>query len=598
MPGMSSEITTLPGILRHLEREVQRPDLLKVRTDSGFRPISTAEFSRRIRGLSLGLTGLGLGPGVKVALLSENRPEWIIADLAVLSAGGTTVPIYTQLLPAQIAELLQDSESEIIICSTPELWLKVETVRARLPRLAHALLIEGAAAAGALSLDEVIIQGEAEGRAQPDKFDRAAAAVRPDDPASIIYTSGTTGVPKGVVLSHGNLISNIRATDAIIQFDERDLSLSFLPLSHVLERMSTYTLLSKGAAVAYGGGVETVADDMPEARPTVMISVPRLFEKMYAKIMDLVFAGSALKKRIFFWSLSAGRKRARRIADGKKVPRRLALRYALARRLVFGRILARTGGRIRFFICGGAPLSEDIAEFFYAIGLIIFPGYGLTETSPILTGSTPGNFRFGTVGRPIPGVELRIAGDGEILARGPNIMLGYYKREAETREAMAGGWFHTGDIGGFDKDGFLIITDRKKDLIVTSGGKNVAPQPIESRLLANPYIRSAVVVGNGRKFISALIVPEFEKLLALARQWGIEAAGPAALVERQDISDFMLAEVQRATPELASYERIKKIILLERDFDLGAGEITPTLKVRRNFVEREFKGRIDALYAD
>jgi long-chain acyl-CoA synthetase len=597
MPGMSGGITTLPGILRHLEREAQRPDLFRVRGDSDFHPISTAEFSRRVRGLSLGLTRLGLGPGVKVALLSENRPEWIIADLAVLCAGGTTGPIDTPLLPGQIEHLLEDSECEIIICSTPELWLKVETVRTRLPRLARAVLIEGAAP-GALSFDELIIQGEADGRRRPGAFEQAAAAVRPGDPASIIYTSGTTGNPKGVVLSHGNLIANIRATDAVIRFDATDTSLSFLPLSHVLERMTTYALLSKGASIAYGTGVESVADDMLEARPTVMVSVPRVFEKMYAKIMDQVFSASALSRRIFFWSLSAGRQRARRIVGGKKVPRRLALRWTLARRLVFGKILARTGGRIRYFVCGGAPLSEDIAEFFYAVGLLVLPGYGLTETSPILSGNTPEVYRFGTVGKPLPGVELRIAEDGEILARGPNVMLGYYKKEAETREVMEGGWFHTGDIGSFDKDGFLTVTDRKKDLIVTSGGKNVAPQPIESRLLANPYIRSVMVVGNGRKFISALIVPEFEKLATVAREWGIEAGSPAELVEHQNIADFMLAEVQRATPELAAYERIRKIVLLDRDFDLGAGEITPTMKVRRSFVEREFKGRLDALYDD
>ncbi len=597
MPGMSPGITTLPGILAFLERSGQRPDLLRTRSDDAIGLISTADFSRRVRGLSLGLSNYGLSPGVKVALLSENRPEWIIADLAVLCAGGITVPIYTPLLPAQIEHLLADSRCEIIICSTPELWLKVESVRGRLPRLAHAILIEGAAA-GAASFEEVIIQGEAEGRARPDRFDREAAAVRPRDPASIIYTSGTMGDPKGVVLSHGNIIANIRATDAVIQFDETDMSLSFLPLSHVLERMTTYCMLSKGGSVAYGGGVETVADDLVDFRPTVMISVPRLFEKMYARIMDQVLAGSGLRKRLFFWSLRAGRQRARRVVEGKKVPRRLALQYSLARRLVFGRILARTGGQLRFCVCGGAPLAEDIAEFFYAIGLIVLPGYGLTETSPVLAGNTLNVYRFGSVGKPLPGIDLRIAPDGEILARGPNVMLGYYRKEAETREVIEEGWLHTGDIGRFDADGFLFVTDRKKDLIITSGGKNIAPQPIEGRLLLNPYIRSAVVVGNGRKFISALIVPEFEKLAAVARQWGVASGGPAELIERQDIRDFMLAEVQRATPELASYERIKKIVLLDRDFELGAGEITPTLKVRRSVVEGEFKLRIDALYAE
>ena len=311
MPGMSALIKTLPDILVHLEREVQRPDLLKVKSGGAFRPIPTSEVSRRVRGLSLGLAELGLGPGVKVALLSENRPEWIIADLAVLAGGGVTVPIYVQLPPAQIEHLLDDSESEIILCSTPELWLKVEAVRSRLPRLARAVLFEGAAP-GLLTLDEVTLRGEALGRADPDRFGRAVRAVRPGDPASIIYTSGTTGVPKGVVLSHGNLIANIRATDSVIHYDEKDMTLSFLPLAHVLERMTTYAVLCKGTSVAYGGGVETVAADLLEARPTALVAVPRLFEKMYARIMDQVIAGSALKRRIFYLAISAGRRRARR----------------------------------------------------------------------------------------------------------------------------------------------------------------------------------------------------------------------------------------------------------------------------------------------
>jgi len=598
MPGLSADITTLPGILPYMERICPRHDLFLARSEGVFVPISTAEFSRRVRRFSLGLRRLGLRPGVKVALLSENRPEWIMADLAILCAGGITVPIYTSLLPDQIGHLLSDSEAEIVVCSTRELGLKIDAVRGRIPRLAHAVLVDDAAGPGFSSMTEVESQGALEERLRPEAFEQAVSAVRPEDPASIIYTSGTTGEPKGVLLSHGNIVSNIRATDAVIHFDQGDTALSFLPLSHILERMATYCLLAKGASIAYAGSVETVAADMLDVRPTIMISVPRLFEKIYAKVMEQVLAGSAAKKAIFFWALGIGRTRARRVVSGKALSRGLAFRYGVARRLVFSKILARTGGRIRYFVCGGAPLSEDIDEFFYAAGLLVLPGYGLTETSPILSGNTPDVFRFGTVGKPLPGVEIRIAEDGEILARGPNVMLGYYKKEEATRTAMEGGWFHTGDIGIFDEDGFLIITDRKKDLIVTSGGKNVAPQPIESLLLASPYIRSAVVVGNGRKFVSALIVPDFEKLEAYVAENSMPASSRTELIGREEIVGFMLAEVQRATPQLAPYERIKRIILLERDFGLEEGEITPTLKVRRAFVEAKYKAIIDRLYAD
>ncbi len=329
-----------------------------------------------------------------------------------------------------------------------------------------------------------------------------------------------------------------------------------------------------------------------------MISVPRLFEKMYARVMELVLTMPAPKKALFFWALSVGRRHAARRIDRQPVSRALKAKVGLAHRLVFSKILARTGGRIRFFICGGAPLAADIAEFFYAMGLFIFPGYGLTETSPVLTGNGFDSYRSGSAGRAIPGVELRVAPDGEILARGPNIMQGYYKREAETREAMEGGWFHTGDIGRLDPDGFLFITDRKKDLIVTAGGKNVAPQPIESILCLNPYVANAVVVGERKRFISALIVPEFGKLEEYARTNGIPFRDRADLCRRQDVVDFMLAEVNRSTPDLASYERVKKIALLDRDFEIESGEITPTLKVRRAIVENKYKDLIGALYRE
>jgi long-chain acyl-CoA synthetase len=340
-----------------------------------------------------------------------------------------------------------------------------------------------------------------------------------------------------------------------------------------------------------------VAENLLEVRPTIMISVPRLFDKIYAKVMDNVLTQSPPKKRIFFWALRVGKKYGARKIRKQPISWSLRVRRNLAAKLVFSKIVEKTGGRVHFFVSGGAPLSSDVAEFFYAVGITILEGYGLTETSPVLTCNTFDKMKFGTVGAPVPGVEIRIAGDGEILARGPNVMKGYYKKDQETREAFEGGWFHTGDIGHFDDEGFLVITDRKKDLIITAGGKNVAPQPIENQLKTNPYILNAVVVGGGRKFISALVVPNFEKLEGYARTSGISFGSRADLVQKEEIASFMLAEVNRATPHLASYERIKKIVLLDRDFDVDS-ELTPSLKVKRFIVEKTFKPFVDALYKE
>ena len=398
------------------------------------------------------------------------------------------------------------------------MWRKVEAVRGALPALERVIVIEGDPPAGAHALSDVAEMGRRVEDGEPGRFERSVDAVRPGDLASIIYTSGTTGVPKGVMLSHANFTSNVVSLTEVIDFCETDTGLSFLPLSHVLERTATFLLFHVGAAMAYAESIEAVASNMVEVRPTIIVSVPRLFEKIYSRIMDQIMAGSRLKRAIFVWALATGKKHAARTIAGESIPVHLSFKHALATKLVFSKITARTGGRIRYAICGGAPLSRDIAEFFFAMGLKVLPGYGLTETSPVLTGNTPGRVRFGTVGKAIPRVELRIAEDGEILARGPNVMMGYYKNEADTREVLKDGWLHTGDIGRLDEDGFLIITDRKKDIIVTSGGKNIAPQPIESLIQASPFIASAVVVGSSRKFISALIVPDFEKLEPYARR--------------------------------------------------------------------------------
>jgi long-chain acyl-CoA synthetase len=591
-------VTTLSRLVLESCRSYRRAGRMIYKSAGDWVEISAEEIETTVRRLSLGFQSLGLDPGDRMAILSENRPEWVMADFAALCAGAVTVPIYTSLLPDQVGYILGDAGVRMVICADLEIWRKVEAVRTELPALERIIVIDGDPPAGTHAFSDIVEMGRRLEAEDPGRFERAAGAVRPGDLASIIYTSGTTGLPKGVMLSHANFISNVTALTQVIDFDENDTALSFLPLSHVFERTATFFLFYVGAAIAYAESIEAVAANMIEVRPTIVVSVPRLFEKIYSRIMDQVLAGSRLKRAIFVWALATGKKYAARVIAGEPVPGHLAAKRALARRLVFSRITARTGGRIRYFICGGAPISRDIVEFFHAMGLVVLPGYGLTETAPVLTANTPPDrIRFGTVGKVLPGVELRIAEDGEILARGPNIMMGYYKNEADTREVLRDGWFHTGDIGRFDEDGFLAITDRKKDLIVTSGGKNVAPQPIESLIQASPYIAGAVVVGSSRKFISALIVPDFEKLEAWAGSRDLAFAGRAELSRRPEVAAFLLDEVNRMTPGLASYERVKKIAVLDREFELDLGEVTPTLKVRRNIVERKYADVIESLYA-
>ena len=591
-------VETLSQLFINTIRSYPKDNLLMSKKGGKYVSLSSRDVWDRVRFLSLGLRVLGLQPRDKLIILSENCPDWVMTDFAALCAGATTVPIYPTQMPEQIKYIIDNSDAKIVVCSTRELWRKVETVRKDLTNVTHAILFEDAAPEGVLTLAGIIAKGKAVAEGGGDDFEKTALGIHPEEVASIIYTSGTTGIPKGVMLSHANIVHNIKSLRAIVEFKDTDVILSFLPLSHILERMCTFAFLYVGATIAYAESIETVGENLVEARPTIMVSVPRLFDKIYARVIDQVLAGSALKKKIFFWAVRVGKKRGQMKLRGEPMTGGLKFRYGVAQKLVFSKILAKTGGRVRFFVSGGAPLSKDIAEFFYAAGLTVIEGYGLTETSPVIACNTIEGVKFGTVGRPVPGVEVKIAPDGEILTRGPNLMKGYYKKEAETREAIIDGWLHTGDIGAFDDEGFLVITDRKKDLIITAGGKNVAPQPIENLLKTSPYITNAVVVGGNRKFISALIVPNFDKLEAYARAGDIPFGNRAELVGREEIRNFLLAEVNRCTPNLAPYERVKKIVLLDREFEIEAGEITPTLKVRRSIVEQKYKGLIDTMYKE
>jgi long-chain acyl-CoA synthetase len=591
-------VTTLAELLVNTVKAYPKPDFMLFKKGEAFAPISTGEFGEGVKDLALGLKALGFEAGQKLCLLSENRPAWTMTDLATLCAGGLTVPIYTTLVPEQVRYIIEDSDAAVVVVSNADHWKKIESLRGGLGKVKHYITFADEAPAGVLTLKEVMAKGRAAAGSKPGLFDELVSRVKPGDEATLIYTSGTTGVPKGVILTHDNLISNIKTAAALIEFTDKDTVLSFLPLSHILERMVMFTYLYKGCTVAFAESVEAVAKNLLEVRPHIMVSVPRVFEKIYTKVMDQVLASPPLRRKIFFWALKVGKAYGAAKLAGKRVSGGLRFRRSIAAKLVFSKIVAKTGGRVRFFVSGGAPLSKDIAEFFYAIGLVILEGYGLTETSPLLSINTFEHVRLGTVGKPGLGIDIKIAPDGEILARGPNIMKGYYKKEAETREALEGGWFHTGDIGQFDADGFLIITDRKKDLLVTSGGKNIAPQPIENMLKTSPYITSGVVIGDRKRFISALVVPNFEKLQEYARAQGIAHSSLDDLCRDRRIVAFLKAEVDRATPLLASYERIKRIAVLPRDFEIEKGEITPSLKVRRANVTMEYQALIDAMYRE
>ena len=547
----------------------------------------------------MGLRALGVGKGDTVALLSENRPEWAIADLATLCAGAADATIYATLTAPQVQYILADSESKVVFVSSAAQARKVAEVRDRLPLLQHVVRFDPAPVPGTTSLDELRAKGKEALAADREAVRRRAAEVAGGDLATLIYTSGTTGDPKGVMLTHANLVHNVLAAEKLFPMvNEEWTALSFLPLCHSFERTAGHNfMLHRGVTIAYAESVERVPENMGEVRPHVMCSVPRLYEKMYARVNEKVAADPPLRQKIFRWAIGVGRETfAHAVARTEPGPL-LKLKFGLADKLVFSKIKARTGGRLQLFISGGAPLAREIAEFFGAAGMLVCEGYGLSETSPVITCNFPGRVKPGTVGLPLEHVEVRIAADGEILTRGPHVMKGYFRKPEATAEAIEkDGWFHTGDIGFVDADGCLVITDRKKDIIVTSGGKNIAPQPIENRLKTSKFIAEVVMIGNKRNFAAALVVPGFEALEAWAKERGIAAAGREELVRLPEVVRHYEGLVEQMTADLAQFERIKKIALVAREFTQESGELTPTLKVKRRVVEERYKAMIDAMY--
>ena len=563
------------------------------RVEGTYQPISYRELTERLHALAAGIAALGFNPGDRLALLSENRVEWAVTDLACLCLGGTTVGMFASLPPGQVEFIIQDSGACLLFVSEAKQLAKALAIRERLSALRAIVVFDPPAGEplpeGVLSLAQVIERGQAGGLSS-EAFEARRQAVRPEDPAAIIYTSGTTGEPKGAVLTHANFMSNALAVLRRIPIGPTDRFLSFLPLPHVFERLVGFYLpLAAGCEIAYAGSLFTVQNDMADAKPTVMASVPRLYESMAGRIADTGAKLPPRRRRLFDWALRIGREAGLRRIQPQPIGPLLGLQHALADRLVLAKIRERTGGRMRFFVSGGAPLMRETAEFFAALGLTILEGYGLTETSPVITFNPPEAIRFGTVGIPIEGVELKLAPDGEILCRGHNLMQGYYNKPDATREAIdAGGWFHTGDVGVLDADGYLTITDRKKEILVLSNGKNVAPAPIEARLKTSPYIAQAVLLGDRQNVVSALIVPNFERLRQWAKEQGITASDTAALIAEPRVRKLIKSEIDRLSKDLADFEKVRRFALLECDFSADTGELTPTLKLKRRVIHEKY----------
>jgi long-chain acyl-CoA synthetase len=596
---------TAPGTLTQLFFDAlaryDKPNALQVKVRGEYQPISSRTVADRVRRLAMGLQEMGIAPGDRVAIFSENRPEWAIADYACLTASLTDVPLYPNLPPEQASYILRDAGAVAIFVSDEAEAAKIAQVRRELPALRQVITFAAERHAGA---DLTIAEVEQKGAAVDDEDRRKqyrdhALTVKPDDIATLIYTSGTTGEPKGVMLTHDNLYSNVMAAAIQIPFEGNDVCLSFLPLSHIFERMAGhYLMFHVGCSIAYAESIDTVPVDMQTVRPTIVLSVPRLYEKMYARVLENALSGGAIKKRIFFWARAVAERWADVKLTGEDPRGFLAFKYRIAQRLVFSKLQARTGGWLRYFVSGGAPLAPEINKFFFAAGLVILEGYGLTETSPLVTVNTPQWFRIGTVGRPAPGVEVTIASDGEILTRGPHVMKGYYNKPDATREAIdSDGWFHTGDIGEL-RDGFVAITDRKKDIIVTAGGKNIAPQPIENTIKTNKYVSQAVLIGDKRKFPSVLVVPNWEQLEKWARIKNLLWTQRSQLLEMPIVHAKMEKEVFGKCAGLAKYETPKKVALLEHDFSIDRGELTPTLKVKRRVIDKTYREVIDRLYEE
>jgi len=595
------EPLTLVDVFKRVARQHKRPDTLNYKRDGQWIPVSSEELLARARRIAAGLYSLGVRHGDHVALLSESRVEWTLTDAGCIFAGAVDVPIYPTLTPPQVRYILKDSGSCVLVLANREKFDQLAEVLKECPEVRQVVFFEPAGVTEdvGLTLEQLEARGSQVESEQPDLVDRLSGQTSADDLATIIYTSGTTGEPKGVMLTHSNLVTNLVDSSGHLAFGEEDVALSVLPLSHVFERQAMYMYLHQGMATYFAESLLTIGPNLREVRPTVLVGVPRIFEKIYARIRERAAERGKLSAAILAWSVDVGREYAAVSLAHRPVPAFLKLKHAIATKLVFTKWREVFGGRMRLLLSGGAALPVDLGYIYIGAGIPIIQGYGLTETSPVITTAQLDDNRIGTVGTPIPNVEIRIAADGEIEIRGPNVMRGYYNRPEETRAVFTDdGWFKTGDIGTIDSDGFLSITDRKKELFKTSGGKYISPQPIEQAIKGSRFVSQVVLIGAGRKFPAALIVPAWEQIESYARLKGLSITSHAEMCKHPRIIDLFERQVESLTPDLAKYEKIKRIALLENEFTIEGGELTPTLKVKRRVVDEKFRDVIDRIYEE
>ncbi len=573
-----------------------KPECLLHKVEGRYVPISTAELAERVRRLAAALDGLGVEPGERVALMAENGPHWPAVDFATLCSGAVLVPIYPTLTADQAAYVANDCGARVFFVQGRERLEGLLGERQDMPKVETLVLIDDEPeGTESLSFSSLLESTPPADRAE---FERRLKRAQPDDLATFIYTSGTTGNPKGVMLTHRNIVSNVVSCLQVMDIQRDFTALCFLPLSHSFERTVDYIYFYRGVTIAYAESVQTIAQNFLEVRPHVFVSVPRVYEKVMAKVQESVASSPPLKQKIFRWAEGVAQQALPYRLRQRRPGGLLGLKLALADRLVFSKIKARLGDRFQFAMSGGAPLARELAEFFWGAGIEIYEGYGLSETAPVLTVNRRGATKPGAVGPPLPEVELRIAEDGEVLARGPNIMKGYHNLPEETAEAIdAEGWFHTGDIGEIDEDGFLSITDRKKEIIVNAYGKNVAPAPIENALKSSRFIGQAVIIGDRRKLLSALLVPDFETLAAWAKRQGLDAEDRAALLRQPAVIELFKGEVDEVNRNLARYEQVRIWELLGEDFTVETGELTPTQKIKRRVINQKYGEVIERMYA-
>ncbi|HEV2915777.1 MAG TPA: long-chain fatty acid--CoA ligase [Pyrinomonadaceae bacterium] len=597
--GISQTPTTLPKLCLAAIRQYAKADALNHKRGGEWINIPAETFIERVRAVAVGLASLGVKAGDRIGLLSENRPEWSITDLAILSLGAVNVPIYTTQAVEQVRYILEDSGARLLFVSGRKVFKHARAGIESVEQLERIIFFDAEAAEGterAMTLDALENRGAERDRREPEIYDRFVEGVGPEDLATIIYTSGTTGEPKGVMLTHDNFVSNVLTISREFPISDTDISLSVLPLSHIFERTVFYVFCWNGVSVYYAASFDQVGEHLREVRPTVMTAVPRLFEKVYHRIVKKGTSAGGWKSRVFTRALAVGQRYAEVKDRNERVPPLLEIQQGIANWLVFSKWRAGVGGRLRYFISGGAPLSPALSYAFLAADIPILQGFGMTETCIVSANRTEDN-RVGSVGLPFPGIDVRLAADGEILVRGPNVMRGYYNHPESTRSAMTDGWFATGDVGRMDERGHLYITDRKKDLFKLSNGKYVAPQLIESLVKQSEFVNQVVVVGAGRKQPVALVVPDWESLAsAMGANSAPNAERRAELSREPAAIKIVQRDVAALTASLADYERVRRVALLPEEFSIDGGEMTPTLKVKRRVIDEKYGALIDALY--